>query len=152
VEQIGVMANCTGGTASYTGWYEMYPGPPEDFTNAIDPGDSLSASVTFSGTDTYTLVLSDSTQGWTRTVTQKEAGLARSSAEVITSGPGADGSSPTLTDFGKVTYSGCKVNGTSMGSQDPTPVTMVDDKGNVMVSTSAITEAGKFSNTWVRGN
>jgi hypothetical protein len=29
---------------------------------------------------------------------------------------------------------------------------MVDDKGNVMVLPGAMTSAGKFTNTWERGN
>ena len=152
VEQIGTETDCTAGTASTFGWYEMYPADPVDFSNPVKPGDVLTASVTFSGADTYTLVLSDATQSWTKTVTKAESGLARSSAEVVTSGPGATGGSTTLTDFGKIIYTGCTVNGTSMGSQSPVKVTMVDDKGLVMVSPSAMTAAGKFTNTWERGS
>jgi hypothetical protein len=127
----------------------MYPAAPVEFSSVLKPGDVLSASVTFSGTQTYTLVLADATQGWTKTETVNDAGLARSSAEVVTSGPGAAG---TVTDFGKVTYAACAVNGTSMGTQSPVKVTMVDSKGNVLVSPSAMTSAGKFTNTWERGS
>jgi hypothetical protein len=149
VEQIGMDADCTSGSPDYYGWYDMYPADPVYFSNTVSPGDSMSASVTFSGADTYTLVLADSTAGWTHTITKNESGLARSSAEVITQGPGTGG---TVTDFGKITYTACKVNGTSMGSQDPTGVTMVNGSGKTLVSTSAMTAAGKFSNTWVRGS
>jgi|HubBroStandDraft_5_1064220.scaffolds.fasta_scaffold11625_4 hypothetical protein len=152
VEQIGTEADCTAGTASAFGWYEMYPAVPVDFSNPVKAGDVLTASVTFSGTKTYTLVLADATQGWTKTATVSETGLARSSAEVVTSGPGADGGSTTLTDFGKIAYTGCAVNGTSMGGQSPVKVTMVDEKGLVMVSPGAMTAAGKFTNTWERGS
>ena len=154
VEQIGIEADCLSGTASFFGWYDLYPAAPVDFSNAISSGDSMSASVTFSGTTTYTLVLADSTAGWSHTVTKSVAGDQRSSAEIVTSGPGGGGagSGPTLLDFGKITYTSCKVNGTSMGTQDPTPVEMVDGQGRVMVSTSAITSAGTFTNTWLRGN
>jgi Peptidase A4 family len=149
VEQVGIDADCTSKTASYLGWYDMYPADPVYFSNAIAAGDSMSASVTFSGADTYTLKLADSTADWSHTVTENESGLARSSAEVVTEGPGSAG---ILTDFGKITYAGCTVNGTSMGTQDPTAVTMVDASGKVMVSTSTITAAGKFTNTWLRGS
>jgi hypothetical protein len=152
VEQIGLEADCASGSATYFGWYEMYPANPVIFSNVIGPGDALSASVTVSGTKTYTLVLADATQCWTKTVTKSQAGLARSSAEIVTSGPGAAGGSPTLTDFGKVTFSQCMVNGASMGTQSPVKVTMVDDKGNVMVAPGPMTSAGKFTNTWERGN
>src|ERR1700691_1053493 len=64
VEQTGTDSDCDGRTPSYYGWYEMYPADPVYFSNTVKPGDSLSASVKFSGTDTYTLVLKDSTEGW----------------------------------------------------------------------------------------
>ena len=90
VEQTGADSDCDGTTPAYYGWYEMFPAAPVTYTNRVEPGDHMSASVTFSGTRTYTLVLTDSTQGWTRTVTKKEAGLDRSSAEVITEAPSFD--------------------------------------------------------------
>jgi Peptidase A4 family len=152
VEQIGIEVDCTSGTASWFGWYELYPAPPVDFSNTISSGDSMSASVTFSGTTTYTLVLADSNAGWSHTVTKNMSGDARSSAEIVTSGPDGSGTGPTLTDFGKVTYTKCTVNGTSMGTQDPTEVEMVDGSGKVMVSPSAMTAAGKVTNTWLRGS
>jgi hypothetical protein len=42
-----------------------------------------SDSVTFSGTDTYTLILKDTSKGWTQTITKNTSGLDCSSAEVI---------------------------------------------------------------------
>jgi hypothetical protein len=84
VEQTGTDSDCDGSSPDYYGWYEMYPAAPVYFSNPVAPGDSISASVTFSGTDTYTLVLTDSTQNWTQTITENESGLSRSSAEVIT--------------------------------------------------------------------
>ncbi len=148
VEQTGIDADCSGGTVSYSGWYDLYPASPVYFGNAISAGDSMSASVTFSGTTTYTFVLADATADWSHTITKSASGLARSSAEVVTQGPGPAG---VLTDFGKITFTKCEVNGTSLGGQDPTAVTMVDGSGKVMVSPSAITAAGKFTNTWLRG-
>ncbi len=153
VEQVGTEADCAGGKATYFGWYELYPAAPVDFGNKIAPGDAMTASVTFSGTETFTVVLKDTTAGWSHTVTQNDAGAQRSSAEVVTSAPaGVGGSGIKLTDFGKVTYSGCTVNGVSMGTQDPVKVVMTDGSGNVMVTTSAMTAAGKFTNTWQRGS
>lgn len=43
-------------------------------------------------------------------------------------------------------------NGTSMGSQSPVQIIMVDNSGNQKDSTSAINGAGGFSNTWLRAN
>ena len=149
VEQVGTEADCSGKTAEYFGWYEMYPAPPVDFANSVKPGDAIAASVTFSGADTYKLVLTDSTQCWTRTITKNEVGLARSSAEVITEGPSAAG---PLADFGKVSYAKCDVNGTSLGLQNPTRLVITDSSGHALDSTSPITSAGAFNNTWLRSS
>jgi hypothetical protein len=152
VEQTGTDADCSGRTPQYYGWYEMYPAFPVNFSSTVRPGDAMSASVTFSGTETFTLVLKDSTQGWTQTITQNQTGLARSSAEVITEAPSSSSGVLPLADFGTVTYSASTSNGTSMGSQNPVQIIMVDNSGSQKDSTSAINGAGGFSNTWLRAN
>ena len=150
VEQTGTDSDCAGRTPDYYGWYEMYPAYPVDYSNPVSPGDSMSASVTFSGTETYTLVLKDVTRGWTKTITKKEAGLDRSSAEVITEAPSSESGVLPLADFGTVDYTAAKANGASLESKAPTEIIMVDSSGNQEDSTSAITSAGAFHNTWIR--
>ncbi len=152
VEQTGTLIECTGSTASYAGWYEMYPAALTTYSKTLRAGDAMSASVTFSGTETYTLVLKDATQGWTETTTKNESGLARSSAEVITEAPCCTGSGGILplANFGTVNYSGSADNGSSMGTQSPTEIIIVDGSGNQEDSTSTISSSGAFSNTWIR--
>jgi hypothetical protein len=151
VEQTGTDSDCAGRTPSYYGWYEMYPAFPVNYSNPVRPGDHISASVTFSGSSTYTLVLTDSTQGWTQRVTQNESGLARSSAEVITEAPSSSSGVLPLADFGTVNYSSAVANGASLGSLSPTEIVMIDNSGQQKDSTSAIS-GGSFSNTWIRSN
>jgi hypothetical protein len=148
VEQTGTDSDCDGGTPDYYGWYEMYPADPVYFTNTVEPGDSMSASVTFTGTDTYTLVLTDSTQGWTQTETEYESGLANSSAEVITEAPSSSYGPLPLADFGTVNYSGSTANGQSMDAQNPTQLIMVASSGDQLDTTSSMDNSGDFSNTW----
>jgi hypothetical protein len=150
VEQTGTEADCQGRTASYFGWFEMFPANPVNFRNPVRPGDSFSASVTFSGTETFTLILTDHTQGWTQDITQNQTGLDRSSAEVITEAPSSNSGVLPLANFGTVSYTGATVDGTSMGSQNPTEIIMVDSGGNDKDSTSSISSSGGFSNTWIR--
>lgn len=154
VEQTGTDSDCSGGTPDYYGWYEMYPAYPVYYTNTVKPGDAMSASVTFSGTDTYTLVLTDSTQGWTQTQTINESGFARSSAEVITEAPccTASGGILPLADFGTIHYTVSSANGTSMGTQSPTQIIMIDNSGRQKDSTSSMSSSGAFSNTWIRSS
>jgi hypothetical protein len=152
VEQTGTDSDCAGRTPDYYGWYEMYPANPVYFSNTVEPGDHISASVTFSGTATYKLVLTDSTRGWTQTITKNESGLDRSSAEVITEAPSSETGVLPLADFGTVNYTGSDANGTSMGSQSPTDIIMVDSSGRQEDSTSSMSSSGAFSNTWLRSN
>jgi Peptidase A4 family len=152
VEQTGSDSDCNGTTPDYYGWYEMYPANPVYYTNTVKPGDHFSASVTFSGTETYTLVLTDSTQGWTQTITKNETGLDRSSAEVITEAPSSSSGVLPLADFGTVNYGASTANGTSLGSQSPTEIIMIDNSGADKDSTSAIGSGGGFSNTWLRAS
>jgi Peptidase A4 family len=152
VEQTGTELDCDGPTKKYYGWYEMYPAAPVNFANTVKPGDHFSASVTFSGTETYTLVLKDSTQGWTQTITKNQSGLDRSSAEVITEAPSSGTGVLPLVDFGSVSYSVSAANGTSLGTQNPTQIIMVDSNGNAKDTTSAISSAGAFSDNWIRSN
>jgi hypothetical protein len=150
VEQAGTDADCAGETATYNGWYEMYPAAPVYFRTKIKPGDHLSASVTFSGTGTYRLVLRDSTRGWSHTITRNEAGLDRSSAEVITEAPSSGTGVLPLADFGTVSFTAARANGTLLKSQHPVKIVMIDGGGLDKDSTSAITSTGAFHNTWVR--
>jgi hypothetical protein len=154
VEQTGSDSDCDGRTPDYYGWYEMYPANPVYYTNTVEPGDSMSASVTFSGTDTYTLVLKDNTQGWTQSQKISESGFDRSSAEVITEAPccTASGGILPLSDFGTINYTASTDNGSSMGTQSPTSIIMVDNSGLEKDSTSSISSSGAFSNTWIRAN
>jgi hypothetical protein len=152
VEQTGTDSDCVGTSPSYYGWYEMYPANPVNFSNRVRPGDSMSASVTFSGTETYTLVLKDSTQGWTQTITKNQSGLARSSAEVITEAPSSNSGVLPLADFGTISYSVSAANGASLGSQAPTEIIMINNSGTDKDSTSSINSSGGFSNTWLRAS
>jgi hypothetical protein len=152
VEQTGTDSDCSGRTGQYYGWYEMYPAFPVNFSNTVRPGDKMNASVTFSGTRTYTLVLHDATQGWTQTITKNQSGLARSSAEVITEAPSSSSGVLPLANFGTVSYSVSAANGSSLGGQSPTAIVMINSSGADKDSTSAISGGGGFSNTWIRAN
>jgi hypothetical protein len=152
VEQTGTDSDCVGRSGSYYGWYEMYPANPVNFSNTVKPGDSMSASVTFSGTKTYTLVLKDNTRGWTQTITKNQSGLDRSSAEVITEAPSSESGVLPLADFGTISYSTSSANGSSLGGQSPIAITMINNSGQDKDSTSSIGSGGAFSNTWIRSN
>jgi hypothetical protein len=148
VEQTGTDSDCSGGSPDYYGWYEMYPADPVYFNNPVFPGDSMSASVSVSG-DTYTISLTDNSEGWNQTETEVQSGLADSSAEVITEAPSSEFGPLPLADFGTVNYGSSTVNGVSLGEQNPTQIIMVGSSGDQLDSTSSIDGSGDFSNSWL---
>jgi hypothetical protein len=152
VEQTGTDSDCAGKTATYNGWYELFPAAPVYFRTKVRPGDHLTASVTFHGADAYTLVLTDSTRGWRHTVTKDEPGLARSSAEVITEAPSSRSGVLPLADFGTVRFAADTVNGKALKSLHPIKIVMIDADRLAKDSTSAFGPAGAFHDTWIRSS
>jgi hypothetical protein len=124
-EQIGAGAECTGDTASYYGWYDLYPADAVDFTNTLRPGDELDASVSYDGSSEFTLTLRDLTQGWDQSVVKTLSGAARSSAETVVGVPSTVTSplcpAKTLADI-----TGDTVDTTPLGNLDPVKVTGSD--------------------------
>jgi len=154
VEQDGTDTDCSGGKPVYYGWYEMYPNPSYYFGNTVAAGDHMSASVTYTATNTYQLVLTDSTQGWSATTTQTLSGAPRSSAEVIIEAPCCTNSGGILplADFGTVNFTSSVVDGSAIGTQNPTGITMIDNSGRDKDTVSGLTSNENFSATWVRAN
>jgi Peptidase A4 family len=149
VEQTGSEVDCSGRTPQYYSWYEMYPAYPVNFSNTVRPGDVFTASVTFSG-GTYTLKLSDTTQGWSHTV-KKTGSYANSSAEVIAEAPSSNTGVLPLADFGTVKFTGAMADGSALSNHSPTEIIMVDSSGRDKDTVSALS-GGSFSATWQRSN
>jgi hypothetical protein len=150
VEQTGTDSDCSSGTPTYYAWYEMYPKFPVNLSNPVAAGDSLSASVTFNGGGSFTLTISDSTQGWTFTTKQSSKKARRGSAEWIAEAPSGSGGVLPLADFGTVSFSGCSANGLSISSNpNPDAITMVTSGGQTKAAPSALGSGGTaFSVTW----
>jgi Peptidase A4 family len=148
VEQTGTEAECSSGKPVYFAWYEMYPKYPVNFTNRVLPGDSFSSSVTYVGSGYFRLVLSDSTEHWSQTITQRLKSAKLGSAEAIAEAPYSGGVLP-LADFGTVGFANTTVNGSVLTSSTPgiEPITMVTSAGAVKAAPSAIS-AGGFTDTW----
>jgi hypothetical protein len=154
VEQTGSEVDCSGSTPVYYSWYEMYPAYPVNFSNTVRPGDHFTGSVTHTSGNSYTLTLSDTTRGWSHTVTKTLSGAANSSAEVIAEAPccTASGGILPLAHFSPVTFTGATVNGKTIGSFSPTEIIMVDSAGSAKDSVSALTANNTFTVTWLRAN
>jgi hypothetical protein len=139
VEQTGVATDCSSGSPVYQAWYEMYPAGPVYYSLSSYPvraGDRFTGTVTRSGT-TYTLKLTNSTRGWTKTTTQSLS-ASNTSAEVIIESP--SGSYPA---FGTVSFSSSSINGSQLSNWNPTLMDASNNSG-YEDHTSAVS-GGSFS-------
>jgi len=147
VEQTGTEADCANGVATYQGWYEIFPNAPVFFPNRVQPGDAMSASVVADGAGTFTLTLSDATQGWTQTTQQAAASAQLGSAEIIAEAP-SDGMVLPLADFGAVSFTAATVDHAPIGaSANLSELTMESAQGAAMATPSALTGGNAFSVT-----
>jgi hypothetical protein len=155
VEQTGSEVDCIGRTARYYAWYEMYPNASVTYPNPVRAGDHFTASVTYIGSNQYTLKISDTTQNWTQSTTQSLSGAPRSSAEVIAEAPCCtfSGGILPLTDFGTMNFTGSTANGSAIGNAGGlTEIIMVDNAGRAKDSISSLSSGENFSATWLRSN
>jgi len=160
VEQIGVEAGCSGGTASYAAFYEMFPNPPVSFSG-ISPGDAISLGVYFnSATHHWQLALTDVTTGGTIATAQacpSGSACRNSSAEVIAEAPSSSPSTILpLVDFGQLNHVAIAVtslNGTrgamtSNGLWTTDSITMVSSAGKTLAQPGPVYGGQAFQDTW----
>jgi hypothetical protein len=124
VEQTGTDSDCDGKTPSYYAWYEFYPAASIEITSvAVSPGNHMSASVTYSGSE-FTISITNETTGKTYSKSGRVSGAARSSAEWIAEAPCCTnrGGILPLSDFGTVDF-GDDYTGVS-GTNDATDSTV----------------------------
>jgi hypothetical protein len=142
VEQTGVATDCSSGSPVYQGWYEMYPAAPVYYSNPVSPGDSITATVTRSGTS-YALTLTDNSKGWSKT-TNRTLAAANASVEVIMESP--TGAYP---NFGSVNFTGSTVDGGTLGSTGPVALD-ASNSGGFEDHTSALSNGTDFSISYLR--
>jgi hypothetical protein len=148
VEQTGTEADCSSGKPLYYAWYEMYPKYPVNYANPVAPKDQLTASVNYLGSGSFRLTLSDTTQHWSQTTTQRLKSAKLGSAEVIAEAPSGSGGVLPLADFGTVGFEDARANGSLLTASTPgvEPIKMVSG-ATVKAAPSAI-GTGAFSDAW----
>ena len=141
VEQIGLDAVCTkSGQVQYNPWVEMYPADSIYFTDPVKAGDTMTSSVTTNGSGSFTLVLGDPTQGWTKTYTKSLKSAALSSAEVIVEAIGSQ-EIPPCPDFHSIQFSDVTANGGSFAAAGTVNTTNLERNGVLL------TQDGTLSGT-----
>jgi hypothetical protein len=146
VEQLGTEQDTSKtGATRYYAWWEMYPHPLVRISGmTISPGDSMSASVTYSG-GAFTLRMTDNTTGQSFSTTQS-ATAQRSSAEWIVEAPSSISGVLPLANFGTATFAKAQatINGVSGAidntSWQHTAINMVTTSGSPLDQTSGLTD------------
>lgn len=143
LEQTGTEADCIGGRATYGAWWEVLPAAESAYSGVtVKAGDSITASVTDNGNGTFTMKLSDSTEGWSKSTTHAgSSGYQDSSAEVIAEAPEVNGSIAKLADFGTVNFS-------SSLTSSATEIVMINSSGSTVRAQPSGISGGSFSDVW----
>lgn len=152
VEQDGTLAECSGRSAFYFTWWEMYPSNAIQVVgSSVQPGDSISASVVRSGSS-YTLKVTDSSHPANSfTTTQGCSSCANSSAEWIAEAPSGSGGVLPLANFRSWALSGATVNSKVISSFSDDEITMIDSAGRVKAQPGSLNGSGNgFGVTFVR--
>jgi hypothetical protein len=157
VEQDGTLIECQAGHATYLAWWEMYPSPLTPFSNTVEPGDHISASVKYLGNDNFQLYIADSTQDWSHTFIENLGQTPQlASAEAIAEAPccaSTGGQILPLANYGTVHFTNVTANGEPIGtaSLNPYQLTMVNPKTAAPKSTCSGLgdDLESFSCTWV---
>jgi len=156
VEQDGTTSFCFEGTAYYYTWYEMYPAGTVEVGSSAAPGDSITASVTRSGTN-YTLKLTDSTNtanSFSEAGTCALATCLDNSAEWIVERPAYSiGITPLASTYiiywtGGGTIAGGKLYNIA-ASPSETSVEMVDATDSYNLNTISPVSSGSFNAKWL---
>jgi hypothetical protein len=159
VEQDGTESDCSGGSASYDAWYELFGdnavngGSEVKLPKTVNPGDSMAASVSVSG-HLWTLTITDSTEGWSYATQFSWTAPAQSSAEWIAERPKIGSSLQPLANFGNVAFTDATATDTSASGpvSDFTfaPVEMLGGSpSDVLALPSQLDDTGEdFTDTW----
>jgi hypothetical protein len=159
VEQIGTLASCSGGSATYNAWWELFPLNSIQIikTVKVHPKDKITASVTFAA-GKFTMSIADGTQKFSKTATQ--SGTVRNSAECIAERPTSGGTLTHLANFGVVTFSSCTATisghtggiGTFASVAEVTMKSTSPGHATLAVPSAFGATKSSFSVTWKKAN
>jgi Peptidase A4 family len=156
VEQTGTSQDCQRGIPQYYAWYEMYPHAMYRSNLLVSPGNSMSASVQYAGTNKFTLKLTNLTTGNIFTTTQRLFGAQRQSAEWVVEAPSSYFGVLPLSNFGTATFTNASttINGRTgaiagVSSNWQNDKIIMKSGITVKATPSALsTDGASFSDTW----
>lgn len=153
VEQTGTEQQCsTSGATTYFAWYEMYPNPMKQLFN-VNPGDVITASVTYRGSSSFLLTIKDTSTGASQSVTARLRGAKLQSAEWIVEAPSSSGGVLPLANFSTAYFKSAQYTTSSgttyaidgRGSGTYSSITMNDPANGATATPSALTDSSGAS-------
>ena len=157
--QLGADSDCDAGTPQYFMWWEMYPQPSVPLDLAVQPGDSITATVAFQQNQ-FQLSIDDLQAQYHFSVTKPGKASDTTIAECITEAPtivdnpfNNQGHVAQLTNFGSVSIS-CQLNNKEPIADGPQDVLYQMQTSNKIAkaTTSDLDQVGStFTVQWHHG-
>ena len=119
VEQTGTLSyvSSVGGPVTNYAWYEMYPSPMKEIDRAttpkgkaatVNPGDAITASVSYVSGSTFSLTITDATANWSYTTTASACNPTADFCGVDRGSTASGGTILPLANFQPVTFTGAR--------------------------------------------
>ena len=157
--QLGTDSDCQSGIPQYSMWWEFFPAPSVPLDLPLQPGDSVTATVTFQQGQ-FQLMIDDPEEGVHFSTTQAGQVSDTSFAECIAEAPTIIDDPATnrgyvaqLTDFGTVSIL-CQLNNNEPIANGPEDILyqMQTDAGLAKATTSDLDQTGStFTVQWHHG-
>ncbi|HEY3870466.1 MAG TPA: G1 family glutamic endopeptidase [Actinocrinis sp.] len=148
VEQTGTSGDCNGTSKDYYAWYEFYPANFVTINKTVDPGDTFTGTVTNTSGKSYSLKLTDDTQGWSFSTTGTESATDASAEAVM------EEAANYLTQWsGTDPFTSFTVNGQPVGGFTASQYTIeqmeIQDGSTLCDSTSSLSANENFTVGWL---
>ena len=132
--QTGTAQESDFGTTAYYPWYELLPNSETPIPHLVEPGDSMTSSITETSTvnSTWSIVLTDVSEQWTFQISVHYV-TPGTSAEWIEEAPTV-GTQTTLADYGSTTFTGMSVGGPGTAAATYSPIYMIDTLDTEVIS------------------
>ena len=143
--QAGTQATVSGGQVAYDAWIEMLPASSKPVSLSVNPGDSVTVSITQqAGLDWLISMKNNSTGGAYSTTVQYRS--SNSSAEWVQEAPSVNRGTVPLDDFGTLRFNGASAvrdgNTLSLNALGAQGITMVNGARQALAVPSVIASDG----------
>ncbi|HEV2216153.1 MAG TPA: G1 family glutamic endopeptidase [Candidatus Dormibacteraeota bacterium] len=143
--QTGTEQDYFNGSAHYNAWWEILPAAETPIGSiTVHPGDKFSASVTRNSGSSWTITISDKTNGQSFTTVQSYGGPG-TSAEWIQEAPTVGGRIANLAHYGQTTFDPGTVNGASPRLTGSEGGVMIQHRSQVSTPSSPDGDTDGFS-------